>query len=117
MTELSQTVFNKYQIRKNKKQKTEFIRYLQAQIPQLQVEAGGFPKCRNLLLGNPDTAKIILGAHYDTCAVMPAPNFITPRNMLWYLVYQFGLVAVIFLFAAAVEVAVILAFGVLRNFI
>ena len=82
MTELSQTVFNKYQIRKSNKQKAEFIRYLQAQIPQFQVENGGFPKCRNLVLGNPDTAKIILGAHYDTCARLPFPNFITPKRPL-----------------------------------
>ncbi len=80
MTEVSQTVFNKYQVRKSKKQKTEFIRYLQSQIPQLQVQTGGFPKNRNLVIGDPDNARVILGAHYDTCAQLPLPNFITPKR-------------------------------------
>ena len=80
MTELSQTVFDKYQIRKTKKQKLEFIRFLQTHIPTLQVQEGGVPRNRNLVIGDPSSAKIILGAHYDTCARLPFPNFITPKR-------------------------------------
>ena len=31
---------------------------------------------------------MVFTAHYDTCAVMPVPNFITPKNIAFYLVYQ-----------------------------
>ena len=92
MTELSQTVFNKYQVRKSKKQKLAFIRFLQSQIPQLQVQEGGFPKSRNLVIGDPDRAKVILGAHYDTCARLLMPNFITPKRPLIAIGYSFLLV-------------------------
>ena len=115
MTETSREILERFQIRKSKQQKAEFRRWLRGELskagyaPKEESHGGLIPGC-NLVVGDPDTAEVICTAHYDTCAVMPVPDFITPRNMLWYLVYQFGLVAVIFLFAAAVEVAVILAF-------
>ena len=77
MTELSREIFENYQVRKTKKQKDTFIRWMHAHIPGLQVQEGGFPKCRNLVLGDPEKAKVILSAHYDTCARLPFPNFIT----------------------------------------
>ena len=92
MTELSQTVFNKYQVRKTKKQKLEFAQFLQTQIPQLQIQEGGLPKNRNLIIGDPETAKVILGAHYDTCAQLPFPNFITPKRPLIAIAYSIVMV-------------------------
>ena len=82
MTELSRQVFENHQVRKTKKQKQAFIRLLKSHIPQLQIQEGGFPKNRNLIVGDPTTAKVILGAHYDTCARLPFPNFITPKRPL-----------------------------------
>ena len=115
MTEISRKILESFQIRKSEQQKAEFRRWLSGELskagyaPKEESHGGLIPGC-NLVVGDPDTAEVICTAHYDTCAVMPVPNFITPRNMLWYLVYQFGLVAVIFLFAAVVEVAVIRVF-------
>ena len=88
MTELSKTVLDKYQVRKTKKQKEEFFRFLQTHIPQLQVQEGGFPRSRNLMIGDPDSAKVILGAHYDTCAQLLLPNFITPKRPLVAIAYS-----------------------------
>lgn len=88
MTILSETILETWQVRKTKRQKTDFIRFLQAQIPGLQVEEGGFAKNRNLILGNIANAKVILTAHYDTCAQLPFPNLITPTNRLVYLLYS-----------------------------
>lgn len=51
-------------------------------------ESGAFVKSRNIVIGNPDNAKILFTAHYDTCARMPVPNFITPKNIPVYLLYQ-----------------------------
>lgn len=88
MTQLSQTILDHWQIRKTKAQKTAFIDFMKAQLPGLQVEEGGFPKSRNLVLGDVKTAKVLLTAHYDTCAQLPFPNFITPKNILFYLLYS-----------------------------
>ena len=88
MTELSREIFETYQVRKTKKQKTAFIRRMQQYFSQLQVQEGGFPKCRNLVLGDPQNAKVILSAHYDTCARLPFPNFITPKRPLLSILYS-----------------------------
>ena len=61
-----------------------------------------------MVAGDPDTAKVIFSAHYDTCAVLPIPNFITPRNMFFYICYQLLMIAPLFLVIAAAE-AVLLA--------
>ena len=93
MTELSSNILSSYQVRKTKEQKTRFIELIKGEFPQLRVEAGGFGKSRNLILGDPKTAKIIVGAHYDTCAALPFPNFITPKNILIYILYNLILLA------------------------
>lgn len=89
MTELSREVFSQYQVRKTAKQKQAFIALLQKHIPGLQVQQMRFPKSRNLVIGNPETAKVILGAHYDTCPVLPFPNFITPKKPILSILYSF----------------------------
>jgi hypothetical protein len=60
---------------------------MKGEIPELTVEEGGTGKNRNLIVGDVKTAKIILTAHYDTCAKLPFPNFITPKNKLLSLGY------------------------------
>lgn len=115
MTEASSKILESFQIRKSKKQKAEFRAWLCGELekagyaPKEEPHGGLVPGC-NLVVGDPDAAELICSAHYDTCAVMPVPNFITPRNMAWYLLYQFGLMALIFAFAVLVEVAVIAVF-------
>ncbi len=96
MTELSQKILADYQVRKTKKQKTAFIDFMQREIPDLQVEEGGSPKSRNLVLGDVKNARVVLGAHYDTCAVLPFPNFLMPKNIPVSLLYSI-LIAVPFI--------------------
>lgn len=92
MTQLSREVFESFQVRKTKKQKQAFSAFLQTHIPELQVQETGFPKCRNLIIGNPKTAKLFLTAHYDTCTQLPIPNFITPMRPLVCVLYSFLIV-------------------------
>lgn len=99
MTDLSREILQHWQVRKSKAQKTRFIAFLQSRIPGLRVEEGGLPRCRNLILGDPEAADVVFTAHYDTCARLPFPNFITPKNLLLYLAYQL-LILVPFLLAA-----------------
>lgn len=87
MTELSQIILQDHQVRKNKTQKNKFIMQLQQYFPQMKEECSGFPKSRNLIIGDPDSAKVLLGAHYDTCARLPFPNFISPKKPLLSLLY------------------------------
>ena len=105
MTETTKEIFERYQVRKTKKQKMAFIDYVK-QIAEhygydLKVENGAFG-ARNIIIGNPDTSKVFYTAHYDTCARLPFPNFITPKNFLVYLLYQFLIVGIFFIFAFAI---------------
>ena len=91
MTDTTKEIFEKYQVRKTKKQKTAFIEYVK-QIAErhgydIKIEKGSFG-ARNIVIGDPDAAKVLYTAHYDTCARLPFPNFITPKNFLIYLLYQ-----------------------------
>ena len=88
MDSLSREILQNCQVRKSKAQKLAFIEMMQRQIPGLRVEEGGFPRCRNLVLGDVETAKVVFTAHYDTCARLPFPNFITPKNLLAYIAYS-----------------------------
>lgn len=92
VTQISEEILEKYQIRKTRKQKTAFIEYMRAHFPNLRVEDDAIGYSRNIVIGNPDTAKAVLGAHYDTCAVMPIPNFIMPKSVLISILYAFVLV-------------------------
>lgn len=95
MTALSQNILEHYQVRKTKKQKLAFIALLQAHFPELKVQQGGFPKCRNIIIGDIEKAKVVLTAHYDTCAQLPFPNFIAPRNPLLSIGYSILLALVL----------------------
>lgn len=86
MTGISETILKDYMVRKTATQKTRFIDYMKSVFPDLTVEED--KKNRNLILGDPASAKVLLTAHYDTCVKMPFPNFITPTNFLVYLGYQ-----------------------------
>ena len=88
MTELSREILREWQVRKTKAQKLRFIEFMQSRLPGLRVEESGRPRCRNLVLGEPESADVVFTAHYDTCARLPFPNFITPKNFLIYLLYQ-----------------------------
>lgn len=95
MTELSQVILRDYQVRKTKKQKNFFITLMKEHFPSLRAEEPrGLFHTRNLILGNPENARVVLSAHYDTCALLPFPNFLTPLNLPFYLLYQLLLVAV-----------------------
>ena len=88
MTDISQKILQRYQIRKSKKQKNAFIELIKDVMPAVQVQQSPIVKSRNLILGDISSAKAVLTAHYDTCARMPIPNFITPMNPLLSLGYS-----------------------------
>ena len=105
MQTVSREVLARWQVRKTKKQKRAFEAFLLRTLREAGYadaraeECGALLKSRNLIVGNPDTAKVIFTAHYDTCAVLPVPNYITPTNLLVWIFYQLLLVLGMFLCA------------------
>ena len=100
LTEIKNTILEQYQVRKNRKQKTAFINYVKSLCEEkgitCTVEKKGMS--RNIVMGaDPDSCKLVVGGHYDTCAVMPIPNFITPRNVFMFVLYQILLTLMLFL--------------------
>ena len=51
----------------------------------------------NVVVGDPETAEVTFTAHFDTPACMFVPNFITPRNVLFYILYNILIVPVMLL--------------------
>ena len=84
-------VLTAFPVRKSKQQKQEFRDAAQSYLKQFgyspTVEKGSFG-CRNMVIGDPETAQYLITAHYDTCARLPIPNLITPCNFWAFLGYQ-----------------------------
>lgn len=84
-------ILTAHPVRKNKTQKERFRQEVQDYLQTLgyytNVESGSFGS-KNLVIGDPDRAKYLVTAHYDTCARMFVPNLITPCNALLFILYQ-----------------------------
>ena len=103
-----------FPVRKTKSQKQAFRDAVCAYAEKLgyavTVESGSFGS-RNVILGDPEQARYLVTAHYDTCATMLLPNFITPCNAALYLLYQFALVFLLVIGAGIAGVAAGFLFG------
>ena len=99
MRETTKEIFDKYEVRKTRQEKTAFIDFTldfaRKNGYDAHVENGSF-KSRNIVIGDPKTAKVTYTAHYDTCPRLPFPNFITPKNIFIYILYQIFLTVCIF---------------------
>ena len=90
-----------YQIRKSGKQKQKFIQFIQDKCDELELDCSvekkkGLFYNRNIVVGNIKSADIICTAHYDTCAVLPFPNFITPKNIFIFVFAQLFFLGIVF---------------------
>lgn len=102
MNQVSQTIRDEYKVRKSKRQKEKFCNYIQE-----KVTAMGYPvsfeknkdliTSNNIIIGDITHAKILLTAHYDTCAKFPFANFCTPLNIPYYIFFQIVLTLGLFL--------------------
>jgi len=107
-------VLSIFPVRKTKKQKRAFrdsvLDYAESLGYAPVVEEGSFGS-RNVVIGDPENAKYLVTAHYDTCARMPFPNFIMPCNSAVFLLHQVGLWLGIVLISAALGAAAGLVLG------
>lgn len=88
-------VLTAFPVRKSKQQKQEFRDAAQSYLKQFgyspTVEKGSFG-CRNVVIGDPETAQYLITAHYDTCARLPIPNLMAPCNFWAFTGYQLAMV-------------------------
>ena len=105
----------KFPVRNTKAQKAAFRTAVQSYGEKLgypvSLEKGAFG-ANNILLGDPEGARFLVTAHYDTCARMLLPNFITPCNVPLYLVYQIGIVLLMIVVSAVAGAAGGLLLGI-----
>lgn len=91
-------ILAQFPVRKSKKQKAVFRQEVETFARNrgydVKIENGTFG-AHNIVIGNPDTAKYLVTAHYDTPASIGIPNFITPCNVLTFLLYQFLVVGLL----------------------
>ncbi len=100
MTDTNRIILEDYQVRKTRKQKSAFISFLSERLDALgyskRIERAAFGS-RNIVVGDIESAEVVFSAHYDTQPVLPFPNFITPKCLPVYLLYQIVLTFLIFL--------------------
>ena len=103
---MKDTILEQYEVRKSNPEKTRFIEYIKTRLAKagynpesdivIEEKGKGLFKSRNIIVGNPKTAKVFFTAHYDTCAVIPFPNLMTPTNPVLFILFQFVLVFLMF---------------------
>ena len=115
---MKDTILEQYEIRKSNPEKTRFIEYIKMRLSKvgydpekditIEEKGKGLFLSRNIVVGNPKEAKLLIGAHYDTCAMLPFPNFMSPTNPVLFVFSQ--IVLLILMFAMALAVGVIVMF-------
>ena len=106
-------VLTAFPVRKTPRQKEAFRRWLTGELEELGYavsteEGGRLVRSRNVVAGDPEKAAAVFTAHDDTCAALPWPNCLAPRNLLVTLVLQLPILLIFFLLAVVVDVAVLL---------
>lgn len=89
-------VLKQYPVRKSQKQKQAFRDDVQTYAASLGYECHtekGSLGAKNLVIGDPKKAGVLVTAHYDTCAALPFPNLLTPCDFLPFLGWQLLVVA------------------------
>ena len=100
-------VLVQFPVRKTKAQKEAFRNAVQEYAKftgyECRVERRNL-SCQNVLFGDPENAKYLVTAHYDTCARLPFPNFIMPCNALVFILCHIGKWLMIALISVVISV-------------
>ena len=99
MTYLEYLIKN-HPIRKSNEEKENFRKYVLSEAEKLGLEAKTEKttkgKNENIIIGNPENAKAVITAHFDTPASALFPNLMLPRNKVLFYLYQFIPIILIF---------------------
>lgn len=106
MRDSTKEIFEKHEVRKTKEQRKAFRDYIVAYAKSLGYEARveSLGKAHNVIVGDPNKAEVLYTAHYDTCSVLPFPNFITPKCVPIYILYQVILSLIIYIVPISVMI-------------
>ena len=74
-------------------------------------------KSRNIVVGDINSCKIIISAHYDTCANLFVPNICFPFSIYLYIIYQIFLTIVMLLICGIVYLGLNMFLGINYNVI
>ena len=106
---------DKHPIRKTEAQKDAFRKYVidKATEKGAVARVEKLDKHNNVVIGDPQTAKTVFTAHYDTPCASLFPNLMMPRNKGLFYLYQF---VIIFLFLAlSLTPAIIVGMNILQS--
>ena len=89
MIETPMDILKEFPVRKTRKQKKLFRESIQSYAEklgyQVTVEAVNSDS-RNIVIGDPETARYLITAHYDTASGLWCPNWMVPTNPLMHVV-------------------------------
>ncbi len=110
------TLVEKFPIRRSKEQKAAFRTWAVEQAAQMgyQAQVEAVKDHNNVVIGDPETAKVVFTAHYDTPATFFMPNFMTPRNKVFFWCRQIWMILLMVGIGAVVGVPVYLLTGIER---
>ena len=108
MQDISKEILTRFPVRKTKKQKAAFRSYLMAELAAAGYAVtaereGKIVESQNVVAGDPEKAKVVFTAHYDTCARLPFPNMLFPKNLAVTLLVQLPIVMVVFILVFGLE--------------
>ena len=112
MNKMSRRILDQFQVRKTKKQKEEFRKYIIHKLNQYgycpTVQNKGINN--NIIIGNIEKAKIFFTAHYDTQAVLPFPNLIVPNNLFGLILSQIAIIICVLILIFLMNIVLIQLF-------
>ena len=112
MNETSRRILDHFQVRKTKKQKEEFRKYIIHELNQYgycpSIQHKGINN--NIIIGNIEKAKIFCTAHYDTQAVLPFPNLIVPNNLFGLILSQLAIIICVLILIFLINIVFIKLF-------
>lgn len=72
---------DKFPIRRKKDEKAKFADYVKSELGDDRVKTETLEKDNNnIIIGNPESARVVITAHYDTPAASVVPNMMFPAN-------------------------------------
>ena len=96
-------VLTQFPIRRSEAQKELFRRDITAFVQQagycVSIETAK-KGVHNMVIGDPEKAKYLVTAHYDTPSTNLFPNFLLPANRFLFILYQVAIILAYFLVAA-----------------
>ena len=97
----------KFGVRRKDEEKKAFREFVLGEAEKMglsaKVETTGDGKNENVIAGDPERAKVVLTAHYDTPAASLFPNIMIPRNIPLFFAYQ--MLPVMFMLTIALSIS------------